>query len=87
MVNLSPEAIKHFVHGDELAAPQIPMCLLRQQGEIDRIGQACVEQRRYSGLGVGFQIVSGLVKLHGSTRSEVVQRQSLSVVVRNLVEC
>jgi hypothetical protein len=40
------------------------MGLLRHQGEINRIGQAGVEQCRHSGFGVGLQIVSGLMKLH-----------------------
>ena len=86
-INLGPETIKHFMHGDELASPQIPMRLLRHQGEIDRIGQAGVEQSRDGGPGVGIQIVSGFWKLQLSNPSGADCPSPLYVEYRAFVHC
>lgn len=51
------------------------MRLLRHQRQIDRIGEAYVEQRGHCGLGFGLQIVAGFVELHRSTPANVRVKQ------------
>src|SRR5579862_2355874 len=56
-VDLCPETVDHLVQGNELRAFDVPMCLLCEQGEVDTVGEACVQQLDRNLLRVGIQII------------------------------
>ena len=62
-IDLGAKLVEHFMDGDELQALEIPMRLLGQKREVDRIGKACVQGFDRNGLGIRLEIVLGLVSL------------------------
>jgi hypothetical protein len=45
LVELGAEAVDHLVQRDEVRPLDVPMSLLGQQRQIDRVGEACVQHR------------------------------------------
>ena len=60
-----------------------PMRLLRQQRQIDRIGKTGIEDGDRNGLGIGWQVIMGLVVEHFRflllVLAEVEQRPALAI--------
>ena len=55
IVEFGPHGIEHFVDGDEGRALEVPVRLLGHEAQIDRLGEAGVEQIDHRGLGVGLE--------------------------------
>ena len=63
-VQLAAEPVDHLVQRDEVPALDVPMRLLGQQRQIDRIGEAGIKDGDRNGLGIGWQIIMGLLVGH-----------------------
>ena len=82
-VQLAAEPVDHLVQRDEVRALDVPMRLLRQQRQIDRIGKTGIEDGDRNGLGIGWQVITGLVVKHFRflflVPAEVEQRRALAI--------
>src|SRR5262245_61779756 len=63
-VEFGAKAVEHLMHGDELRTLYIPMRLLGDEGEVDRLGQAAVQYLDRALAGVGLQVVLRFMHRH-----------------------
>ena len=68
-VQLAAEPVDHLVQRDEVRALDVPMRLLRQQRQIDRIGKTGIEDGDRNGLGIGWQVITNAAKLYDFSKS------------------
>jgi hypothetical protein len=76
-VELGAEAVEHLVDGDELRSLDVPMRLLGDQREVDRIGQPRVEQVDRYRLRIRLEVVFGGNASHGKLLKFVRQRSKV----------
>lgn len=57
VVELGPEPVEHFMHGDELNALEIPMCLFGKQRQVYTVRETCIENVDRDRLRVRLQII------------------------------
>jgi hypothetical protein len=70
LVQVRPEPVDHFVQRDELRSLDIPMRLLGKERQVDRIGEALVENRDRYALRIRADVVVGFERLHGHASSK-----------------
>jgi hypothetical protein len=61
-VDFGAKSVEHLVYSDELDSFEVPMCLLREQSEIDTVGEARIQNIDRDGFRVRFQIILSFVE-------------------------